>query len=164
MAQLMPLALTVSCFSKIQIGFTFLGTGSPGSPDKGPLNGCMYDMIQLTCKIFTINYFWISLNSINAVISFPSLLVPFPCSHPTSSLSSFPFSYSPFPLPSNLFPIFFHGRYGLSMACSQYCSSSVTRSCSSCPNMGTTVAVLKGRGLTYHKICQLLMKLVTDIN
>jgi len=28
MAQLMPLLLTVSCFSKIQIGFTFLG--SPG--------------------------------------------------------------------------------------------------------------------------------------
>jgi len=28
MAQLMPLPLTVSCFSKIQIGFA--GTGSPG--------------------------------------------------------------------------------------------------------------------------------------
>ena len=31
MAQLMPLPLTVTCFSKIQIGFTFL---------VGPLNGC----------------------------------------------------------------------------------------------------------------------------
>jgi len=30
MAQLMPLPLTVPCFSKIQIGFTFLVTGSPG--------------------------------------------------------------------------------------------------------------------------------------
>ena len=33
MAQLMPVPLTVSCFSKIQIGFTFLvlaHTGSPG--------------------------------------------------------------------------------------------------------------------------------------
>jgi len=30
MAQLMPLPLTVSCFSKIQIGFYFSGTGSPG--------------------------------------------------------------------------------------------------------------------------------------
>jgi len=30
MAQLMPLPLTVSCFSKIQIGFTFLVPGSPG--------------------------------------------------------------------------------------------------------------------------------------
>jgi len=32
MAQLMPLQLTVSCFSKIQIGFTFLVPAYPGSP------------------------------------------------------------------------------------------------------------------------------------
>jgi len=31
-AQLMPLPLTVSCFSKIQIGFTFLIPAHPGSP------------------------------------------------------------------------------------------------------------------------------------
>jgi len=30
MAQLMPLPLIVSCFSKIQIGFYLSGTGSPG--------------------------------------------------------------------------------------------------------------------------------------
>ena len=35
MAQLMPLPLTVSCFSKIQIGFTFLVPANPGSPGKG---------------------------------------------------------------------------------------------------------------------------------
>jgi len=29
-AQLMPLPLTVSCFSKIQIGFYLSGSGSPG--------------------------------------------------------------------------------------------------------------------------------------
>jgi len=40
MAQLMPLPLTVSCFSKIQIGFTFLVLADPGSLEKGPLNGC----------------------------------------------------------------------------------------------------------------------------
>jgi len=34
MAQLMPLPLTVSCFSKIQIGFTFLVLAQPGSPGK----------------------------------------------------------------------------------------------------------------------------------
>ena len=33
-AQLMPLPLTVSCFSKIQIGFTFLVLAYPGSPGK----------------------------------------------------------------------------------------------------------------------------------
>jgi len=32
MAQLMPLPLTVCCFSKIQIGFTFLVPANPGSP------------------------------------------------------------------------------------------------------------------------------------
>ena len=32
MAQLMPMPLTVSCFSKIQIGFTFLVLAHPGSP------------------------------------------------------------------------------------------------------------------------------------
>jgi len=34
MAQLMPLPLTVSCFSKIQIGFTCLVPAHPGSPGK----------------------------------------------------------------------------------------------------------------------------------
>jgi len=34
MAQLMPLPLTVSCFSKIQIGFTFLVPAHPVSPGK----------------------------------------------------------------------------------------------------------------------------------
>jgi len=34
MAQLMPLPLTVSCFSEIQIGFTFLVPAHPGSPGK----------------------------------------------------------------------------------------------------------------------------------
>jgi len=32
MAQLMPLPPTVFCFSKIQIGFTFLVVAHPGSP------------------------------------------------------------------------------------------------------------------------------------
>jgi len=34
MSQLMPLPLTVSCFSKIQIGFAFLVPAHPGSPGK----------------------------------------------------------------------------------------------------------------------------------
>jgi len=32
MAQLMPLPVTVSCFSKIQTGFAFLVPAHPGSP------------------------------------------------------------------------------------------------------------------------------------
>jgi len=38
-AQLMPLPLTVSCFSKNQIGFAFL---TRVVPEKGPLNGCVH--------------------------------------------------------------------------------------------------------------------------
>jgi len=34
MAQMMPLPLTVSCSSKIQIGFTFLVPAYPGCPGK----------------------------------------------------------------------------------------------------------------------------------
>jgi len=37
MAQLMPLPLTVSCFSKIQIGFTFLVPAHLDSPGKGAI-------------------------------------------------------------------------------------------------------------------------------
>jgi len=40
-AQLMPLPLTVSCSSKIQIGVTFLVPAHPGSPGEGLLNGCV---------------------------------------------------------------------------------------------------------------------------
>jgi len=41
MTQLMPLPLTVSCFSKIQIGFTFLVLADPGSPGKGLFCVCV---------------------------------------------------------------------------------------------------------------------------
>jgi len=47
MAQLMPLPLTVSCSSKIQIGFTFLVPADLGTPGKRAvkrvcfLNGCV---------------------------------------------------------------------------------------------------------------------------
>ena len=39
MAQLMPLPLTVSCFSKIQISFTFLAPAHPGSPGQRAVTG-----------------------------------------------------------------------------------------------------------------------------
>jgi len=43
MAQLMPLPLTVSCFSRIQIGFTFLVPAHLGSPGKRAIKRvCVY--------------------------------------------------------------------------------------------------------------------------
>jgi len=41
MAQLMPLLLIVSCFSKIQIGLPFWCRLTTVVPEKGPLNGCV---------------------------------------------------------------------------------------------------------------------------
>jgi len=50
MAQLMPLPLTVSCFSKIQIGFTFLVPAHPGSSGQRAVKRvyvCLYLSITL---------------------------------------------------------------------------------------------------------------------
>ena len=41
MAQMMPLPLTVSCFSKIQIGLPFWYQLTRVVPEKGPLNVCV---------------------------------------------------------------------------------------------------------------------------
>jgi len=50
MAQLMPLPLTVSCFNKIQIGFTFLVPAHPGSPGQSP-EGRKMDVCVCVCGI-----------------------------------------------------------------------------------------------------------------
>ena len=46
MAQLMPLLLIVSCFSKIQIGFTFLVLAHPGSPGQRAVKRVCVCVIQ----------------------------------------------------------------------------------------------------------------------
>ena len=58
MAQLMPLPLTVSCSSKIQIGFTFLVPADLGTPGKRAVkrvcvNGCVCS--STTTAICTIS-------------------------------------------------------------------------------------------------------------
>ena len=57
MAQLMPLPLTVSCFSKIQIGFTFLVLAHPGSPGKGAVKRvcvCVRVAVQIAATAIRI--------------------------------------------------------------------------------------------------------------
>ena len=52
MAQLMPLLLTVSCFSKIQIGFAFLVPAHPGSPGQRAVKRvCVCVVIVATCLL-----------------------------------------------------------------------------------------------------------------
>ena len=56
MAQLMSLPLTVSCFSKIQIGFTFLVLAHLGSPGKGPFNGCVCVYVCVRACVHCASY------------------------------------------------------------------------------------------------------------
>ena len=52
MAQLMPLPLTISCFSKIQIGFVFLVPAHPGSPGKRAVKRvCVCASLELMDKL-----------------------------------------------------------------------------------------------------------------
>jgi len=58
MAQLMPLPLTVSCFSKIQIGFTFLVPAHLGSSGKRAVKGVyVYVTKQNTLTVHQLHYF-----------------------------------------------------------------------------------------------------------
>ena len=68
--QLMPLPLTVSCFSKIQIGFTFLvSSQSRLVLEKGPLNGCVRGRLFLGfavtmpyCDRAAVDHLWSELH------------------------------------------------------------------------------------------------------
>ena len=51
MAQLMPLPLTISCFFKIQIGFTFLVPAHPGSPGQRTIK--QYVCVCVKCWLET---------------------------------------------------------------------------------------------------------------
>jgi len=59
MAQLMPLPLTVSCFSKIQIGFTYLVPAHLGSPGpRAVKRACMRACVRAcvrACMFFLIS-------------------------------------------------------------------------------------------------------------
>ena len=55
MAQLMPLSLTVSCFSKIQIGFTFLVLADLGSPGKRAIKRVCVCVCYLLSHLSTLH-------------------------------------------------------------------------------------------------------------
>ena len=67
MAQLMPLPLTVSCFSKIQIGFTFLVPAHPGSPEQRAVKrGCVCACVRACMRVCSLT---------KVLFAFQSLLV-----------------------------------------------------------------------------------------
>ena len=57
--KLMPLPLSVSCFSKIQIGFTFLIPAHPGSPGKRAVKQVYVCLLPrlLVCRAAVVGYF-----------------------------------------------------------------------------------------------------------
>jgi len=67
MAQLMTLPLTVSCFSKIQIGFHFLVLAHPGSPRKRA--------VKRVCVSFLLGHRVIQLVVVNIVLFILFLLL-----------------------------------------------------------------------------------------
>jgi len=56
MAQLMPLPLTVSCSSKIQIGFTFLVPAYPGCPGKEAIKWLLLGLYTATFPLFLLEF------------------------------------------------------------------------------------------------------------
>ena len=71
MVRLMPLPLTVSCFSKIQIGFTFLVPAHPGSPRQ------MSVKYVCVCVMIMVQHSWLydSLKCLNSHISINAVVV-----------------------------------------------------------------------------------------
>ena len=72
MAQLMPLPLTVSCFSKIQIGFTFLVPAHPGSPGKRAAKwvcvcACCVNLVTLVLAVICDSLLVISSGALSAI-------------------------------------------------------------------------------------------------
>ena len=56
MAELMPLPLTVSCFSKIQIGFTLLVPAHPGRPGKRAVKRVCVCVLVTLCSWLTYRF------------------------------------------------------------------------------------------------------------
>jgi len=66
MAQLMPLPLTVSCFSETQIGFTFLVPAHAGSPGKKAVKRmcvCVCCLFMLLYVTFVVQQFTVGFTS-----------------------------------------------------------------------------------------------------
>jgi len=55
MVQLMPLPLIVSCFSKIQIGFTFLVPAHPGSPGQRAVKRVCFFVCVCVCACVCVS-------------------------------------------------------------------------------------------------------------
>jgi len=74
MAQLEPLPLTISCFSKIQIGLPFWYQLTWVVPEKGPLNGCVCVCV---CVVIVTVLIAVKLLNQNAILFYMALVNKF---------------------------------------------------------------------------------------
>jgi len=96
MAQLMPLPLTVSCFSKIQAGFAFLVPAHPGSPGKRAVKRVCVCACVRACVCVCVTS-----NKCIAVRKVATLLRELTCHMGSHSVTCHPaeVSFSPLPQP-----------------------------------------------------------------
>ena len=117
MAQLMPLPLTVSCFSKIQTGFTFLVPAHPGSPGKEAVKWLLYcagGCVQLSqrchcqhdAKLSGIMQTWVDLPIGNETAMLLALRMVGPLA---AAVDASPISFQAVSIPRIL--LFFGGRF-----------------------------------------------------
>ena len=72
-----PLPHTVSCCNKIQIGFAFLVPAHAGSPEKGPLNGCLPTIYIYCLLVYRLLLHWsFFLHFFLSYLSFPLRIDP----------------------------------------------------------------------------------------
>ena len=69
MVQLMPLPLTVSCFSKIQIGFIFLVPAHVGSPGQRAVKRCLLnDVFMLNFNTLVLGLYFIAMFLLSHIV------------------------------------------------------------------------------------------------
>jgi len=74
MAQLMPLPRTISCFNKIQIGFTFLVPANPGSSGQRAIKGVCVCFFTVLHALADGNK---CIRIMGKILEFPSTALPF---------------------------------------------------------------------------------------
>jgi len=79
MAQLMPLPLTISCFVKIQISFTFLIPAHPSSPGQRAVKLVCVCVCVNVCEKYFRSYFQIIETSLDLVSSAVNLYILWAC-------------------------------------------------------------------------------------
>ena len=74
MAQLMPLPLTVFCFTKIQFGFTFLVPAHPGSPGQRAVKRVCVSVKWLAVKTASEMTYTVSGGALNSTQTKPKVM------------------------------------------------------------------------------------------